>query len=164
MSRFPEFFRRGAWGVAALALSAGIALSADAQQAPNAGRQAVETRKAIFTLIGGNFRLFGDFAKGAAPYDAAEADKRLARLQILSDYLKEAFPESSNLGEPDSKARAEIWSSRADFDKKLADFQGHVAALVKVNASDKAATDGFKTAVAAVAQDCKGCHESYRAK
>ncbi len=162
MSRFVKMIVCGV----TLAAVAGIAVSAGAQQAPspNAGRQAVETRKAILSLIGANFRPFGDILKGAAPYDAADAEKRLTRLSVLSDYLKEGFPEASNLGDPDTKARAEIWTNRADFDKKLTDFQSHVAALVKVNASDKAASDGFKAAVTAVAQDCKGCHETYRAK
>lgn len=149
-----------------VAAVAGIGVSADAQQAapPNAGRQAVETRKAILSLIGANFRPFGDILKGAAPYDAAEVDKRLTRLSVLADYLKEGFPDASNLGDPETKAKPEIWSNRADFDKKLTDFHSHVAALVKVNASDKAASDGFKAAVTVVAQDCKGCHETYRAK
>ena len=152
-------------GFAALAVIAGVAISAHAQQAPtNAGRQAVETRKAIFILTAANFRPFGDIAKGAAPYDAADAQKRLARLALLSDYLKEAFPDASNLGEAETKAKAEIWSNRADFDKKLSDFQTHVAALQQVNATDKSASDAFKAAIGAVAGDCKGCHETYRAK
>jgi len=168
MSRVSTFFRRGALAGVALAALAGIAYSAGAQTAPaaapNAGRQAVETRQAILKLIGGSFRPFGDIVKGTGAYDAAEVQKRLTRLTVLADYLKEGFPDASNLGEPETKAKADIWSNRADFDKKLGDFQTHIAALVQVNATDKAATDGFKTAVAAVAQDCKGCHESYRAK
>jgi len=165
MSRFSTYLHRGALGSAVLAVAVGIAFSAGAQPpAPNAGRQAVETRQAVLTLIGANFRPLGDIVKGAAPYDAADAQKRLARLALLSDYLKEGFPDSSNLGEPETKAKAEIWGNRVDFDKKLNDFQTQVAALVQVNASDKAASDAFKTAVGAVAQDCKGCHETYRAK
>jgi len=165
MSRISIYLRRGALGGAALAVAAGIAFSAGAQSpAPNAGRQAIETRKAVLTLIGANFRPLGDILKGAAPYDAADTQKRLARLALLSDYLKEGFPDSSNLGDPETKAKAEIWGNRADFDKKLNDFQSHVAALVQVNATDKSASDAFKTAVGAVAQDCKGCHETYRAK
>lgn len=152
-------------GATVLAAVASVALSASAQQAPtNAGRQSVETRKAIFTLTAANFRPFGEIAKGASPYDAADAKKRLERLALLADYLKEAFPDASNLGEAETKAKAEIWSNRADFDKKLGDFQTHVAALVQVNAADKSASDGLKAAIGAVAQDCKGCHETYRAK
>ena len=158
-------FYKSLWSVAALSAAAGIALSAHAQQAPtNAGRQAVETRQAVLKLIGANFRPFGDIAKGAAPYDAADAQKRLARLALLADYLKEVFPDQSNLGDPETKAKAEIWSNRADFDKKLNDFQAHVAALQQVNATDKTASDTFKSAIGAVAGDCKGCHETYKAK
>ena len=164
MSRFSTYASRAVLAVAAFAAIAGADLSAYAQSAPNAGRQAVETRQAVLKLIGNSFRPFGDIAKGAAPYDSAEAQKRLARLSLLADYLKESFPDASNLGEAETKAKAEIWTNRADFDKKLGDFQTHIAALTQVSSTDKAATDGFKTAVAAVAQDCKGCHETYRAK
>jgi cytochrome c556 len=57
-----------------------------------------------------------------------------------------------------------VWDNRQDFEKKLKDFQDHVAFLVQVNATEKGATDAFKAAVNTVAQDCKGCHDSFRAE
>jgi cytochrome c556 len=167
--------RRGAilCGAFALMASALIA-SADAQNAPPAApaaasgpsptKLAVENRRAAYTLIGNSFRWFGAVAKGAAPYDEAEATKRAARIAFLSAIPAESFPEGSNVGEPDSKAKADIWSNRSDFDKKLRDFQAHAAELVEVNAKEKGATDVLKAAVAALGQDCKGCHDSYKAK
>ncbi len=154
--------------VAATALSAVIVVSASAQSAPPAGpsatKQAIENRKAVYTLIGNYFRYFGAVAKGTIPYDESEATKRAARIAFLSGLVDENFPDPSNVGEPDSKAKADIWSNRADFDKKLKDFQSHAAAFVEVNAKEKSATDAFKTSVAALGQDCKGCHDSYKAK
>ena len=55
-----------------------------------------------------------------------------------------------------------MWSDHADFDKKLKDFQAHAADPAEVNAKEKGATDAFKAAVAALAQDCKGCHDTYK--
>jgi len=151
---------------AALLLGAGFALSANAQSAPgpSPARQAVEARKAVFTLIANNFRPLGEVVKGNAQFDPAEVQKRAARVVFLAGLLDETFPDASNLGEPDSKAKPEIWSDRAEFDKKLKDFQSHAAALVKVGATEASATDGFKAAVATVGQDCKGCHETYKIK
>ena len=83
---------------------------------------------------------------------------------MLSEFLDSAFPEASNLGEPDTKAKADIWTNKADFDKKLKDFQEHAAALAKVTATEKTASDAFKEAFGNLAKDCKGCHESYKAK
>jgi cytochrome c556 len=159
-------------GAMALAANAYIA-SANAQSAPPAPagasgpsptKQAVENRRAAYTLIGNSFRYFGAVAKGAAAYDEAEATKRAARIALLSAVPAENFPEGSNVGEPESKAKADIWSNRADFDKKLKDFQAHAAELVEVNAKEKGATETLKAAVAALGQDCKGCHDSYKAK
>jgi len=163
---------------AALALSAGIILSANAQSAapapapaaraggagPSPTKQAIETRKAAYALIGNYFRQLGAVAKGTAPYDEADATKRAARIAFLSNLPGEAFPDVSNVGEPDTKAKADVWTNRADFDKRLKDFQAHAAALVQVNATEKGATDGFKAAVIALGEDCKGCHDTYKVK
>ncbi|HEY3697688.1 MAG TPA: cytochrome c [Spongiibacteraceae bacterium] len=131
---------------------------------PNPVRQAIEVRKAVFTLIGNNFKPIGETLQGKAQYDAAEIQKRAARVAFLADFIGDSFPEISNAGLPDSKAKPEIWGDSAGFDKKVADFREHAAALVKVSASEKTASDAFKTAAAAVGQDCKGCHEAYKVK
>ncbi|GLI92342.1 c-type cytochrome [Methylocystis echinoides] len=147
----------------------GVIASASAQNAPppappSASKQAVENRKAAFTLIGNYFRYFGAVAKGNAPYDEAEATKRAARIAFLAGIVEDAFPEGSNPGEPDSKAKADVWSNRAEFDRKLKSFQADAQALVDVNGKEKNANDAWKASVAALAQDCKGCHETYKIK
>ncbi|QGM97781.1 c-type cytochrome [Methylocystis parvus] len=131
---------------------------------PSAAKQAVENRKAAYTLIGNYFRWFGGVAKGTIPYDEAEATKRAMRIALLSGIVEDAFPDGSNAGEPESKAKPDVWSNRADFDKKLKDFQAHAQALVDANAKEKGSTEAFKAAVATLAGDCKGCHETYKVK
>jgi len=162
---------------AALVLGASLALSAISQIAPagaqpaaappagiSPARQAVEARKAVFVLIGNNFKPLGDVLKGAAPYDAAEAQKRVARIAFLAELLNDAFPDVSNLGEPETKTKADAWANRADFEKKLKAFQTDANALIQVNFKERGATEAFKTAIAAVGQDCKACHDAYRVK
>lgn len=154
-----------------LLLGLGGSLTATAQTAipaaapagaPTPSRQAIDYRKAVFTLIGGNFRPLGEVLQGKSPYDAAEAQKRAARLQFFAGLLDESFPDISGTG--DTRARPEIWSDRAGFNAKLKDFQDHIAALAQVASRDKSTADEFKAAAAAVGQDCKTCHESYRTK
>jgi cytochrome c556 len=127
------------WSVATAALlSAGVVFQAISQPAPGTlspGRKAIDVRKAVFTLIASNFQLTGGILKGTTPYDAAE-----------------------------TKAKADIWTNRAVFDKKLKDFQAHASALQQVTATETSASDAFKTAANAVAQDCKSCHDDFRAK
>lgn len=151
-----------------LTVAAGVVAAVHAQTPPSAGpspaRQAIDARKAVFTLIGSNFRPVGAVLQGKAEYDQAEIQKRATRVAFLAGFLNESFPDISNVGEPDTKAKAEIWSNRADFDKRIKDFQDHLATLAAVSAKEKTAGDAFKTAAGAVAQDCKGCHDNFRVK
>ena len=158
----------------AFILFAGIALSAAAQQTPLApaaapaggppspGTQAINVRKAVFTLIGSNFKPIGEVLQGRASYESVDVQTSATRVAFLAGLLNDAFPDNSNIG--DTKAKPEIWTNRADFDKRIKDFQDHAANLVQVAAKEKSASDAFKTAAAAVGQDCKGCHENYRVK
>ena len=64
----------------------------------------------------------------------------------------------------DTQARAEVWSNRADFDKRVKDFGAHAATLAQLVSQGGGNTDAFKNAARAVAQDCKGCHDTYQSK
>lgn len=144
--------------------AADAAPAADKQAGPNAGKQAIAVRKAAYTLIGNSFKPIGDAAQGKVEYNQADIQKRANRILVLSEFLDSAFPEASNLGEPDTKAKADVWAKKAEFDKKLKDFQEHAATLVKVTATEKTASDAFKEAFGNLAKDCKGCHESFKFK
>ena len=157
-----KFRRRAIFALAALSI--GGAVVAQAQNAPGAGRQAAEERRAVFKLLGANFKPLGALLKGDAQYDAAEVKKRISRVAFLSAITPEVFSDISNLGEPDSKAKPEVWTKRSDFDGKLKEFRDHVATLVAVNDKEQAFSDSFKTALTTVAQDCKGCHDDFKLK
>jgi len=135
-----------------------------AQAAPNPAKQAIAVRKATFTLIANSFKPIGDASQGKAEYNQADIQKRANRIAVLSEFLDSAFPQASDLGEPDTEARVEIWTKKAEFEKQLNDFQTHAATLVKVAATEKTASDAFKEAAGAVAKDCKGCHENFKLK
>lgn len=159
-------------GIFVVVLSAGSSVLAHAQQAPVAAvpsgppsaRQAIEVRKAVFTLIGSNFKPIGEVLQGKAPYDATEVQKRANRVAFLADLVAETFTEASNTGLPDTKAKAEVWSDRTEFDKKVKVFREHAAALAQVAAKETSSSAAFKTAAAAVGQDCKSCHEAFKVK
>ena len=156
-------------GVIAI-VSAVFAVSAIAQTppasppAPSPAKQSIEARKAIYALIGSNFRPIGGFLQGRGQYDAAEFQKRIDRIAHLAEWAAEAFPDVSNSGLPDTKAKANVWTDKADFDKRLKTFAQNAKTLAQVNAKEKAANDAFKAAAGALAQDCKGCHDNFREK
>jgi cytochrome c556 len=166
--------RRLAAGGTAVVLASAIACSVNAQtagppagkRAIEAGRRVIEARRAVYTLIETYFAPLGNVVKGATRYDEGEVQKRLTRVTFLAGVLSfsETYPDVSNLGKAETKALPEVWTNRPDFEKRLKDFQDHVALLVQVNTTEKGATAAFKTAVNTVAQDCKGCHDNYRAE
>jgi cytochrome c556 len=147
--------------VAALLATAALA---QAPPSPSPAKRAVDERKAIFTLIGGNFRPIGEQLQGRGLLDSGEARKRAERVAFLASLASDAFPELSNVGDPGTRAKAEIWSQRADFDKVVADFVKHSQALAQATATQAPGSDAFKAAAGAVAQDCKTCHDNFRAK
>jgi cytochrome c556 len=69
------------------------------------------------------------------------------------------FPEGSAAG---TRAKAEIWQNRADFEAKAAAYAAAADALAAAaQAGDKAA---FATQYEAVGRSCGACHDAYRAE
>jgi cytochrome c556 len=94
-------------------------------------------------------------AKKQAPFDAAAVSKSAT---TIADNLKKAhglFPEGSGGGE--SRAKPEIWTDRAGFDKQMKDAQAAAVALSAVK--DEAA---FGPALRTLGSNCKSCHDMYR--
>ena len=129
---------------------------------PNLARQAIENRKAVFTLIGNNFRPVGEILRGTATYESVDVDKYTARVSFLTGLLAEAFPDSSQTG--DTQAKPEVWSNRTDFNRRLNEFTQHAAALSQLAKQHNGNAEAFKAAARTVVQDCKGCHDNYRNK
>lgn len=59
-----------------------------------------------------------------------------------------------------SRARGEIWTSKADFAAKNAAFTDATKALVAAIAADD--QTAFASALASTGAACKGCHDSYQ--
>jgi cytochrome c556 len=156
---------RNAWSSGALILSATLALSAAAQNAgggPSPAERAIEYRKSLYTLVGGNWGPIGQVLQGRAEYNAAEVAKRADRVAFLATMASEAFPAVSKDG--DTKAKGEIWSDSAGFAKRIKEFEDSTAALATLVKTDKTNSAAFKTAAGRVGEACKGCHDNYRAK
>ena len=155
-----------------IAVLAGMAMMAASAQTPPAtglaatspAKQAIDARRAAYLLIGNNFRPIGDVLQGRASYDAAEIRKRAGRVAFLATLVGENFPDASNAGLPATRAKAGIWSDRAEFDRLLVEFQKHTQALQAVAATEDGASPAFKAAASVVGQDCKGCHDKFREK
>jgi cytochrome c556 len=132
--------------------------------ADDAAKQAIAVRKAAFTLIANNFKPIGEVIQGKVTYNQAEIKKRAERVAFLSELLEGTFPESSNLGEPATKSKADIWKKKAEFDKQMKDFETNARALARIAATETTASEAFMSAAKAVGNGCKSCHDDFKHK
>jgi cytochrome c556 len=139
---------------------AGLATAGAALAASTGPERAIKYRQNVYGLIGWNFGALGQMARGQRDFDATEFARRAERVAQLSMMLDEGFPPGSDKGAK-TEALPAIWTNRADFDAKLADFQREAAALAKVAAGGDA--DATKAQFAKTAGTCKACHDKYKA-
>jgi cytochrome c556 len=131
-------------------------------QSPTPAEKAIQYRQAVFKVIAGNFGPLAQNAQGKLELPPGAARKYAERLAAIAEFAADAFPDISREGE--TKAKPEIWTSRAEFDKLLADLTTATRSLATVTANGSAKPEDFKAAVGAVGNACKACHDKYRAK
>lgn len=145
-------------GVLAGGVFVGAAVAADRKP-----EDALKYRKGVLTGLSWHFGPVVAMAKGEAAFDQAELTQRAAALAALSNMLGEGFVAGTAMGQIEgTKAKPEIWSDSADFQKKLQALQTATAALA--SASGSLAQGDLGKHVAAIGGSCKACHDSYRAK
>jgi cytochrome c556 len=127
---------------------------------PSPAQMAIEYRQALYTVLGTNFGPLGGILQGKAPFKPAEVMKSAERVAFLATMVGEAFPEISKSGH--TQAKPEIWTHRADFDKKVSALTTSSAALLDVLKRDNSNSPAFKKAAGAVGQACKSCHDDYK--
>lgn len=121
--------------------------------------QQIKYRKALYTVMAGNFGPAYAMANGKMPYDAAALVRRAERVAFIAAILPEAFPPGSDTGAP-TRAKPEIWANRADFDGRMKELSDRAAALVAAARSGD--LKEIQPAVGAVGLACKNCHDKYR--
>jgi cytochrome c556 len=118
----------------------------------------IKERQAIMKKTNDDAKALSAMAKGEAPFDAAKARTLVSDIEERQKKTPTLFPDDSKTGEK-TRAKAEIWQNKADFEAKFTDF-------IKSLAATKAAAtsaDSFKAAYADVIKSCDNCHEKYRA-
>jgi cytochrome c556 len=116
---------------------------------------AYHDRHMAMEAVGEAMKPLAAIAKKQAPFDAAVVQ---ASATTIADNLKKAhglFPAGSGGG--DSRAKPEIWTDAAGFDKQMKD--AHAAAVALQSVKDEAA---FGPAFRTLGGNCKSCHDMYR--
>ena len=134
------------WGV--------LASSAFAGATDDAIKARQECMKASAAIMG----VAVPMLKGAKPFDKAALDVVYAAHDAAcADWGKWWTAEVKDGGTLKTRAKPEIWSDAAGFDKAGGDFYNAYVTLTK--ATDEAS---FKAAFPAMGAGCQGCHEKYR--
>lgn len=117
-------------------------------------------RKAAYTLMGYSLGHLESMADGKRPFARDEATRQAELLANLAQVPKAFFGEGTDKGE--TRARPEIWTNRADFDKKMTAMVEETAKLARTARTAEAGA--LKKAVGEVDDACKACHDDYRVK
>jgi cytochrome c556 len=117
----------------------------------------IKDRHQAMEDVGDAMKKLGAIAKKEAPFDAGVVEKNAG---IIAEALKKAadlFPEGSDKGDVETWAKPEIWSDRADFEKKLEAAEAEAVALQSVTLET-----AFGPALGKLGNACKACHKMYR--
>lgn len=137
----------------AIALLAGIAATAQAEES----NSAIVHRQSLYKVAAGHMGGLKSallLKDGPAANASYHADGIVAAFQRFG----EAYPAGSDKGE--TKAKANIWTDRAGFDK--AGKEAYAAATALTEATKSGDQTKSVAAFKALGGTCKACHEEYR--
>jgi cytochrome c556 len=136
-------------------LVAGLLCAGSVALAGEATDPTVKARQDLMGVFGKNMKVLGEMASDKVAFDAAAAEAAKAELIAASAEIAAKFEAQAT--DPESEAKAEIWTNWDDF-------------VAKGNAMNAAATgldatslDGVKAGMGALGGACKACHTAYRA-
>ena len=138
--------------VAAVLLSGGAAQTKD-EDSPKLPPGPIADRHELMKHNGDDAEKIGDALKAGKPGDAAAPAERIAG---SVDHFLKLFPPGSE--DPNSRAKPEIWTKRADFDRLGHELETTATALA---AAAKGGGD-VKAAAGAMFKNCKACHKEFR--
>jgi cytochrome c556 len=111
--------------------------------------------KARQELMKSNGASAGKIAKSDNAKEIAEAAKTI---EDNAKKLATLWPANSTA--PNSRAKAEIWQNKADFDSKLKSMETNAGNVVR--AAEKGDVAAAKEAQKGVTAVCGSCHQAYR--
>ena len=144
---------------AALAAFSTVALRAETPAAPSPA-QIVKARQAALMM---SAITFAGLKQGADGGDVSKLGFPAGALAAWAAALPGLFPAGTAQGTAglDTKAKAEIWSNRAGFEARAADYAAATAKLADLSKAGDGA--GFTAQLAVVKKACDACHADFKA-
>lgn len=119
----------------------------------------IKYRKNMMKAIGAHMAAAGAVIQGKVDYKSQLAMHANA-VEALTRDIPGLFPKDSDFG--DTRAKDEVWSNRAEFEKRANTVKLRAAAFAK------AVKGGNSQAIAAdfkqLGEGCKSCHDDFRKK
>ncbi|HZZ93872.1 MAG TPA: cytochrome c [Usitatibacter sp.] len=141
----------------AIALFACAVVAAAAQQVKPESQ--IKYRRGAYEVMNLSMSHLGAMAEEKKPFNPEEAQRYADIIAMVSTIPRENFGEGTD---KDTKAKPEIWTKRAEFDRKMDKM---VAEAGKLPAAARSGDMGsFKKQVSDVGSACKSCHDEFRAK
>ena len=139
----------------------GASILTAVQAADPKPQDVVDYRKAVYTVVGWNFKPIGAMVKGEIPFDAAAVARHAQYVALMSQAAPEGFAKGSGPDAvKDTDAKPEIWTNSAKFETAMTDFQREAAKLAEVaKGGDEGA---IKAQFGKTAETCKACHKEFK--
>lgn len=122
--------------------------------------QIVASRQAAMRLAAADFQLIRTAAEKGADLKALAGPTR--SLALWGEALPGMFPAGTGPGVANTRARAEIWTDRADFEQKAAEFAAAAARLAELAEAADLNEGGRQWDSTRLA--CAACHLRYRSE
>ena len=141
--------------VAALGVLASLPAVAQFQKPEDA----IKYRQSAMALQGNHLGRVFAVTSGRVPFDAKATNDNIEIVALINRLQFAGFIDGSDKG-GNTRAKPEIWTEKDKWNAAVAKSQDDVNKLVAAGKSGN--LDQIKTAVGAVGQSCKGCHDAYR--
>jgi cytochrome c556 len=123
-----------------------------------AGDDPAEERHERMEEVGDAVGPIGGMLKGELEFDSVIVMANLMTIKEATTGVEDLFPEGSYV-EGEKRATRAVWTHRADFDQKLADFNVALDAAIEAQPQT---IDELKPVFTNLIDTCKACHEDYR--
>ncbi len=140
-------------------LKTALVCSILAATATAGGHTPTEQRIVAMKAVGGQMRTLGGMAQGKVDYDDFAAISALEIMRNSAAVAQPLFAQPAMDGE-ETRAMAAIWADGSDFNSRMDSL---IAALDAAIAAEPVDVATFGPLFGAIAGNCKGCHEKYRA-
>lgn len=125
------------------------------------GASDIKDRQAFMKSMGGKMKAMGQILKDGG--DAGTLAGHANELASLAKKLGSHFPAGSGMEAGETRAKANIWTDRANFDKVVAQLVAATDNLAKAAAGGDLKATGGAMGMAGK-NGCGTCHKTYREK